>query len=98
MAIRVCVNEFRSDRGKNYVDYTKDLQKDRLKHEVLLQQGYSMAVQPSTLFPHGWIVRARMIRTVRSILDSMLSEVSEKKLTHEVLATFMCEVCAIVNA
>ena len=28
----------------------------------------------------------------------MLTEVSEKKLTYVVLATFMCEVCAIVNA
>ena len=43
-------------------------------------------------------MRARMIRTVKSILDSMLTEVSEKKLTYVVLATFMCEVCAIVNA
>lgn len=34
----------------------------------------------------------RMIKTTRNILDSVLSVVSDKNLTHEVLTTFMCEV------
>lgn len=38
-----------------------------------------------------------MVETTRNILDSVLSEVSDKNLTHEVLTTFMCEVCSIVN-
>lgn len=38
-----------------------------------------------------------MVETTRNILDSVLSEVSDKNLTHEVLTTFMCEVCRIVN-
>lgn len=39
-----------------------------------------------------------MIGVTRRILDAMLSDVSAKNLTHEVLTTFMAEVCAIVNA
>lgn len=37
----------------------------------------------------------RMIKTTRNILDSMLSEVSDKNLTNEVLTTFMCEIAAL---
>ncbi|XP_033753058.1 uncharacterized protein LOC117336557 [Pecten maximus] len=40
----------------------------------------------------------RMIGTSRRILDSMLLAHNKKDLTHEVLCTFMAEVCAIVNA
>ena len=39
-----------------------------------------------------------MIGVTRRILDSILSEISTKDLSHEVLTTFMAEVCAIVNA
>lgn len=37
----------------------------------------------------------RMIKTTRNILDSMLSEVSDKNLTNGVLTTFMCEIAAL---
>lgn len=40
----------------------------------------------------------RMIGIVRRILDSMLMGAAGKNLTHKVLATFMVEVCAIVNS
>ena len=40
----------------------------------------------------------RMIGVARRILDSLLSDVRMKDLTHEVLTTFMAEVSAIVNA
>nr|XP_027215197.1 uncharacterized protein LOC113808077 [Penaeus vannamei] len=39
----------------------------------------------------------RLIRICRKILESMLAETPYKTLTHEVLSTFMAEVCAIVN-
>ena len=39
-----------------------------------------------------------MIGIARKILDAFMLELSNKPLTHEVLITFMAEVCAIVNA
>lgn len=39
----------------------------------------------------------RMIVSARRILDSMLSKIHEGNLTHDVLATFMAEVSAIIN-
>lgn len=39
----------------------------------------------------------RMIGISRRILDSMLCQVIPSRLTHEVLSTFMAEVCAIIN-
>lgn len=39
-----------------------------------------------------------MIGLTRRILDSMLCDISAKELTHEVLCTFLAEVCAIINA
>lgn len=38
-----------------------------------------------------------MIGSARRILDSMLSKIHEGNLTHDVLATFMAEVSAIIN-
>jgi hypothetical protein len=38
-----------------------------------------------------------MIGIARRILDSMLSELPSKRLTHEVLSTLMAEITAIVN-
>jgi hypothetical protein len=40
----------------------------------------------------------RMIGMVRRILDSMLLGSTGDTLTHDVLNTFMAEVCAIVNS
>ena len=40
----------------------------------------------------------RMIRTARQILNSMLVSTTGKTLTHDVLTTFMAEVCAIINS
>jgi hypothetical protein len=46
---------------------------------------------------HAGGVWERMIGITRRILDSMLSELASKRLTHEVLATLITEVSAIVN-
>jgi len=40
----------------------------------------------------------RMIGTARRILEALLTDISTKNLTHDILVTFMAEVCAIVNA
>ena len=49
------------------------------------------------MLPTG-VAFGSMIGVTLRILDSMLSEISAKDLSHEVLTTFMAEVCAIVNA
>ena len=40
----------------------------------------------------------RMIGMTRKTLNSMLLESRSKTLTHEVLVTFLCEVCAIIHS
>ena len=40
----------------------------------------------------------RAIGVARRILDSMLLKEGQKDLTHEVISTLMCEVCAIMNS
>lgn len=40
----------------------------------------------------------RMIGLARRVLDAMLLGTTGRNLTHEVLATFMAEVCAIINS
>lgn len=44
------------------------------------------------------VVWVRLIGVVRKILDSLLLQHGSKNLTHDVLATFMAEVSAIINA
>jgi hypothetical protein len=46
---------------------------------------------------HAGGIWERMIGIARRILDSMLSELPSKRLTHEVLSTLMAEITAIVN-
>ena len=46
---------------------------------------------------HADEVWEHMIGIARRILDSMLSELASKQLTHEVLSTLMAKVTAIVN-
>lgn len=103
IAIRGNVRIFRSDRGTNFVGATDDLRIDSINVEDGTVKDF--------LFNSGtiWIFNAphsshmggsweRMIGICRRILDSMLSELSNKNLTHDVLVTLMAEVSAIVNA
>lgn len=93
------VSKFRSNRATNFVGCTKDLQIDSINVEdsdmkkFLFDKGTVwLFTPPSTLG-----VWERMIKTTRNILDSMLYEVSDKNLSHEVLiATFMCK-CAVFS-
>ncbi|XP_061187504.1 uncharacterized protein LOC133195627 [Saccostrea echinata] len=102
-AIRGQVKELRSDRGRNFVGCTKDLQIEAINVEdaemkkFLFDKGTVWRFNPPHSSHMGGVWE-RMIKTTRNILDSMLSEVSDKNLTHEVLTTFMCEVCTIINA
>ncbi|XP_053406486.1 uncharacterized protein LOC128559260 [Mercenaria mercenaria] len=103
IAIRGNVIEFRSDRGTNFVGATDDLG----VHAISVENGFVRKLlqekQVSWVFnpPHASHmggVWERMIGVVRRVLDSLLLEHGQKNLTHDVLATFMAEVSAIVNA
>lgn len=89
------MREFRSDRSTNFVGCTKDLQidainvKDSETNKFLFDKGTVWVFSP----PHSSYmggVWERMIKTTRNIRYVMLSEVSDKNLTHEVLTTFVC--------
>lgn len=99
------MSEFRSDRGTNFLGCTTDFQIDAINVEdsemkkFLFDKGTVWLFNP----PHsshmvGVWKRMIKIKTTKNILDSMLSEMSDKNLTHEELTTFMCEVCSIINA
>ena len=103
IGIRGPVKQFRSDRGSNFVGATKDLKVDTINAEdgcitnFLYNQGCSWIFN-SPHSSHMGGVWERMIGVTRRILDSLMLEMKTKSLTHEVLTTFMSEVCAIVNS
>ena len=69
------------------------------KHSIetyMAQQGCDSVFNPSHASHMGGVWE-RMIGIARRIVDAMLQEVSNKRLTHEVLVTLMAEVTAIVN-
>ena len=101
VAIRGKVKQFRSDRGTNFVGSTDDLQIDAINVENEHVKKYLYDTGTVWVFntPHSSHmggVWERLIGVARRILDSMLLAVSN--LTHEVLATLMTEVAAIVNS
>lgn len=63
-----------------------------------VREWHYLDFQPPSLLAHGWGLGA--VGVARRILDSMLLENSMIKghLTHEVLATFLAEVTAIINS
>ncbi|XP_063404523.1 uncharacterized protein LOC134687988 [Mytilus trossulus] len=102
-ALRGKVQEFRSDRGSNFVGCTDALQIDALNVEdgevrTLLNKNrtiWRFNTPHSSHMGGSW---ERMIGIARKILNNMLFDVRYKNLTHEVLTTFMAEVTAIMNA
>lgn len=103
ISLRGPVQEFRSDRGTNFVGATDNLNitainvEDESVNKFLLQNQTVWKFNP----PHASNMSGsweRMIGLTRRILDCMLCNANTKALTHEVLCTFMAEVCAIVNA
>ena len=102
LALRGPVKHFRSDRGTNFVGAVKELNIDAEFVEngpvgkYLGDNNISWIFNPpyASHFGGAW---ERMIGSCRRILDALLLENKHLDLTHEVLSTFMAEVCAIVN-
>lgn len=102
VAIRGKVKIFRSDRGTNFVGSTDHLKIDTVNVEngplrdFLNKSGTVWIFNPPHSSHMGGVWE-RIIGISRRILDSMLSTVDGKNLTHDVLVTFMAEVSAIIN-
>ena len=101
ISIRGDIVEIRSDRGTNFVGSCEDLGfnavnvEDRMLRSFLSDKRVNWVFNPPHSSHMGGVWE-RMIGVVRRILDALL--LNSKNLTHDVLATFMAEVCAIVNA
>jgi hypothetical protein len=97
------VNIFCLDRGTNFVGAVGDLSIDAINVEDgpvnnFLYNAGTVWMFDSTHSSHMGGAWVRMIGTSSRILDSMLSDLPNKNLTHDVLVTLMAEVTAIVNA
>ena len=103
IALRGPVKQIRSDRGTNFVGAVNELGLQAVFdeggpiHQFLSEHSCVWIFNP----PHASHMGGaweRMIGIARRILDVMLLNHSTKHLTHEVLVTFLAEVCAIVNS
>lgn len=97
------VQEFRSDRGTNFIGALDDLHANALFIEDVPVQNFLSSARIKWTFnpPHASHMAGsweRMIGIARKILDAMLLNTKAKELSHEVLCTFMCEVTAIMNS
>ena len=102
LALRGPVTQLHSDCGTNFVGARNELEaamKEMDKKHVeafLVGEGCEWVFNPPHA-SHAGGVWERMIGIARRILDSMLSDLASKQLTHKVLSTLMAEVTAIVN-
>lgn len=102
VAVRGPVKQYRSDRGTNFVGAASELSIDAHFVETgsvgqyLAENGASWLFNPPHASHFGGVWE-RMIGACRKILDGILLQ-NKYELTHEVLSTFMLEVCAILNA
>ena len=94
------VKYIRSDQGSNFVgannelvDAIKSLDNDKIE-ENLLKKEIQWDFNPPYSSHHGGIWE-RQIRTIRKVLDGILTE---QTLTDESLLTLMCEVENIINS
>lgn len=102
IALRGPVTVFRSDRGTNFVGATDCMEISAINVEDASVKKFLDSNKVSWLFntpysSHMGGVWERLIGIVRRILVSMMAELS-RDLTHEVLTTFMAEICSIVNS
>ncbi|XP_062585397.1 uncharacterized protein LOC134247072 [Saccostrea cucullata] len=103
LAIRGPVKLIRSDRGTNFIGAAEEMKVNTIRvekgpvQEFLETSGITWKFNVPHASHMGGIWE-RIIGITRRILDSMLLESRFKPLTHEVLVTFMCEVCAIINS
>lgn len=103
ISVRGKVKEFFSDRGSNFIGGVRELGLQAIFTEetemkrFLNEQNAVWKFNTPYSSHHGgsW---ERLIGTIRRVLDSILFEARHKKLTHELLCTFMSEAMAIVNS
>ncbi|KAK3741864.1 hypothetical protein QZH41_003434 [Actinostola sp. cb2023] len=99
LALRGPAIQLSSDRGFNFVGSFNELQTGqavKAVHDYLATENCEWVFNP-THASHAGGVWERKIGVVRRILDSMLTTVAAKHLTHEALTTLMAEISAIVN-
>ncbi|XP_054863943.1 uncharacterized protein LOC129348185 [Amphiprion ocellaris] len=99
-AVRGPSKVLRSDRGTNFIGACKELKirsDDSEIQDYLSKEGctWTFNTPHSSHMGGSW---ERMIGIARRILDAMLLQSSPTRLTHEVLASLMAEVMAIINA
>ncbi|XP_030580177.1 uncharacterized protein LOC115776592 [Archocentrus centrarchus] len=99
-AIRGPCKLLRSDRGTNFVGACKELSistQDSAVKTYLQNKGCTWVFNPphSSHMGGSW---ERLIGVARRILDAMLLQTGQTRLTHEVLSTLMAEVMAIMNS
>ena len=97
MAIRGPVQQIRSDCGTNFKGAQNELE-SALKGNGSKDRGDLECIFNYPHASHTGSVWERMIGISRRILDSMMAELRQTRLTHEVLSTLMAEVTAIVNS
>ena len=101
LARRGQVRVIRSDRGTNFVGANNELaaeweqlmKSEDVIHETMLQRKIDWIFNVPEASSHGGVWE-RVIRTIRKVLDALLTE---RVFTEETLTTLMCEVEAIVN-
>lgn len=103
ISIRGKVKEFFSDRGSNFIGCVKELGipsicvEDKPLKTFLNDQEtvWKFNTPYSSHMGGSW---ERLIGIARRILDNILFDAKCKRLTHEVLCTFMAETTAIMNS
>ncbi|XP_069114456.1 uncharacterized protein [Argopecten irradians] len=103
VSLRGKVTQFYSDRGTNFVGSTDALQMNTVNVESPTVKKFLVENCTTWIFnpPHASHmggVWERAIGTARRILEGIIVLESRRNLTHDILSTFMCEVCAIINS
>ncbi|XP_006820438.1 uncharacterized protein LOC102805352 [Saccoglossus kowalevskii] len=102
IAIRGSVLQFRSDQGSNFVGARNEFQEalrelDTERIQVFLAEHQCEFVMNPPYASHTGGVWERQVRTIRSVLSSLLLQ-SSGRLDSASLRTFLYEVMAIVNS
>ncbi|XP_038155609.1 uncharacterized protein LOC119792853 [Cyprinodon tularosa] len=102
-AIRGPAKQIRSDCGTNLIGASHELKMVETDLSIKDVEDYLNKQDCSWIFnpPHASHMGGaweRMIGIARRILNSMFQDCKKAMLTHELLSTFMAEVCAIMNA
>lgn len=106
ISLRGSVQTFRSDRGTNFVGAADEMRADVINVEDnSFRRDLRELNNPTCVWsfnaPHASHmggVWERAIGIARRILDGIFLKKGYRDLTHEVLCTFMAEVCAIMNS